>query len=136
MYLPHSPNTCIFFFFFFLLSYHLSSLKIFFFLAALGLSCSTQDLLLQFMDFVTVVHGLSYAVACRILVQSQPGIKLAIPELQGGFLTTGPPRKSQSYLLYLIVLPLIFNHGKTQFCVLNFFFLHTTPHPVGSSDNG
>ena len=134
MYLPYSPTTCLFFFFF---PTQLSPVFnfFFFFFGSSGLSCTTRGLLLQCADFLTVVHGLSCPIARGILVRSQPGIKLVIPALQGGFLTTGPPRMSQSYLLYLIVLPLIFNHGKTQFCILNFFFLHVTSLPFGSSDN-
>ena len=40
-----------------------------------------------------VVRGLSCFSAYGILV-SQPGMESASPELQGGFLTTGPPGKS------------------------------------------
>ena len=41
-----------------------------------------------------VVHGLSGSVACGILVP-QPRVKPMSPALQGRFLTTGPPEKSQ-----------------------------------------
>lgn len=42
-----------------------------FFLAAPGLSCSKQDLLLWGMDSLVVVHGLSCFEACGILVSAQ-----------------------------------------------------------------
>ena len=43
---------------------------------------------------VVVSHGFSCPVACGILVP-QPGIKPTSPPLEGKFLTTGPPGKSQ-----------------------------------------
>ena len=42
----------------------------------------------------SLVHKLNCSKACRILVPG-PGIKPASPALRGGFLTTGPPGKSQ-----------------------------------------
>ena len=50
----------------------------FYFLSALALFCGP---------------GLSCPTACGILVP-QPGIEPSSPELEGGFLTTGPPGKS------------------------------------------
>ena len=69
------------------------------------LSCGTWDLSmrcvgssLQCAGFSLVVaHGLSCPVACGILVP-QPGIDPTSPALEGGFLTTGPPGKSQTFL--------------------------------------
>ena len=67
---------------------------IFICLAAWGLSCSLGDLSLQHMDSLIVARGLSCPLrACGILVP-QPGVKPPSPELQGKFLTTGPPEKS------------------------------------------
>ena len=48
--------------------------------------------------------GLSCPKACGILV-SQPGIKPTSLELEGEFLTTGPPGKSQSLTFLMIHLP-------------------------------
>ena len=45
---------------------------------------------------VIVARGLSCATACGILVP-QPGIEPMSPALAGGFLTTGPPGKSQDF---------------------------------------
>ena len=49
-----------------------------------------------------VVHGLSGSVACGILVP-QPGVKPVSPALQGRFLTTGPPEKSQQIKIELLM---------------------------------
>ena len=66
----------------------------FFFLAASVFSCSKGSLL-QLVNFSLVVTpGLSCPSACGILVP-QPGIEPASSALQGGFLTTGSPGKSQ-----------------------------------------
>ena len=43
-----------------------------------------------------LAHGLSCPVACGILVPRSV-IEPASPALEGGFLTTGPPGKSQMY---------------------------------------
>ena len=56
------------------------------FLVVLGLCCGAQASLL-------VAHGLSSHAAHGILVH-WPGIEPTSPALEGGFLTTGPPRKS------------------------------------------
>ena len=71
--------------------------------AALGLSCSTQDLCCirrdlsaKYVYSLVVVRGLSSSMACGILVHL-PGIKPMSPALQGGFLTSGPPGKSQGF---------------------------------------
>ena len=65
-----------------------------------GLGCSMwalsyvmQNLLLQCTGSLVEVHRLSCSVACGILVP-QPEIKLVLPVLQGGHLTSGPPGKS------------------------------------------
>ena len=66
----------------------------FFFLAASGFGCSKGSLL-QLVNFSLVVTpGLSCPSACGILVP-QPGIEPASSALQGGFLTTRSPGKSQ-----------------------------------------
>ena len=68
----------------------------FFFLAASGFSYSEESLL-QLVNFsLLVTPGLSCPSACGILVP-QPGIEPASSALQGGFLTTGPPGKSQHH---------------------------------------
>ena len=59
---------------------------------AVGLSCSTSAFSLQLPGFPLVV-GLSCHVACGILVPG-PGVEPTSPALEGGFLITGPPRKS------------------------------------------
>ena len=46
------------------------------------------------MGSLVVVHRFSCSMVCGIVVP-QPGIKPTSPALQGGFLTTGPQRKSQ-----------------------------------------
>ena len=100
---------------------------LFIYLAASGLSCSTWDLSLRRSGFSLVVapglqstqaqqlqhaaslvivhagsraHGLSCSVACGILVP-QPGMEPASLVLEGGFLTTGPPEKSQ--IIFLLI---------------------------------
>ena len=40
------------------------------------------------------LHGLSSCPAARGILVARPGIELASPVLEGGFLTTGPPGKS------------------------------------------
>ena len=80
------------------------------YLAALGLTCSLQDLLLPCKDSLVVVHGLSHCgvpapehvglvvtwthrlscFAVRGVLAPQPGLKPMSPALQGRFLTTGP----------------------------------------------
>ena len=49
-----------------------------------------------------VAHGLSCPMACAILVP-WPGIKPTFPALNGELLTTGPPGKSQTWLLLLLL---------------------------------
>ena len=73
--------------------------------AALGLSCSTQDLCCirrdlsaKYVYSLVVVRGLSSSMACGILVHL-PGIKPMSPALQGGFLTSGPPGKALCVVL-------------------------------------
>ena len=70
------------------------SLLSFFFLGCIGFSYSKESLL-QLVNFsLLVTPGLSCPSACGILVP-QPGIEPASSALQGGFLTNGPPGKSQ-----------------------------------------
>ena len=52
---------------------------------------------------VVAACRLSCPVACGILVP-RPGIKPMSPALEGGFLTTGPPGKSHTYLFELVFL--------------------------------
>ena len=74
---------------------------------ASGLSCGTRDLSLRCagssscgvrapkcVGSVVVVHGLSCPATAGIIVP-RPGIEPESPALEGGFLTTGPPGKSQ-----------------------------------------
>ena len=49
---------------------------------------------LEHMGSVVAARGLSCPMACGILVP-RPGIEPMSPALEGGFLTTGPPGKSQ-----------------------------------------
>ena len=49
---------------------------------------------------LVVVCGLTCPTACGILVP-QPGIEPMSPALEGGFLTTGPPGKSQNNVLLI-----------------------------------
>ena len=55
-------------------------------LQCVALHCSTQASLV-------VAHKLSCPSACGILVP-QPGVEPMIPAMEGGFLTTEPPKKS------------------------------------------
>jgi len=102
------------------LNFHLKK-KIFFlftYLAVWGLRCSTWDphgamqdpslwrtdslvVVLRLWHTVSVVATLrlSCSIACEILVP-WPGIEPVTAALQGGFLTTGPPRKSPEPLFY------------------------------------
>ena len=64
------------------------------FLTTSGLSCGTWDLLSRCAGFSLVVCRLSCPTAHGILVPG-PGIEPASPASAGGFLTTGPPGKSQ-----------------------------------------
>ena len=57
-------------------------------------------LLLKHTDSAILASGLSYPLACGILVPPS-GIELEFPALEGGFLTTAPPRKSHSCLSFL-----------------------------------
>ena len=60
--------------------------------AARGLSsCGTWTP--EHAGSVVAVHRLSCPTACGILVP-RPGIEPESPALEGGFLTTGPPKKS------------------------------------------
>ena len=54
-------------------------------------------------------HGLSCPMACGILVPG-PGMELASPALQGGFLTTGPPGKSLLLILFSVSLTSVLNY--------------------------
>ena len=56
-------------------------------------SCGTR--VVECMDSVVVVHGLSCFVACGVLIPL-PVIEPMSPELQGGVFTTGPSGKSQA----------------------------------------
>ena len=73
------------------------------FVAAHGLlfSCGTQAP--EHMGSVVAARGLSCPAACGILVP-RPGIKPASPALEGGFLTTGPPGKSQIFIVLILVI--------------------------------
>ena len=75
----------------------------FIYLAALSLSCGMLDPRCGTWAPECLgpgVHRLSCSMAHGILV-SWPEIEPKSPELQGGFLTTGPPGKSLYILLYL-----------------------------------
>ena len=51
-----------------------------------------------------MAQGFSCPEACGILVPTA-GIEPMSPALQGGFLNTGPPRKSQRWLIFNFLLP-------------------------------
>ena len=70
------------------------------FIAAHGLLSSCGLRALECTGSVVVARGLSCPAACGILVP-QPQIKPVSPALEGRFLTTGPPRKSCKFLLYV-----------------------------------
>ena len=65
----------------------------YFIYGCVGLSCGRWDLPLWWADSLVVVCGLSGSTACGIL-----GIEPAPLALEEGFLTTGPPGKSQFHL--------------------------------------
>ena len=99
---------------------------LFIYLAVSGLSCGMWDLCFGMWDLffvacrlfvvacrllsscgpraleregsVVVARGLSCPEACGILVP-RPGIEPASPALEGRFLTTGPPGKSQEWII-------------------------------------
>ena len=107
----------------------------FVYLAAFGLGCIMQDLLLWFVDSLVVARGLtdcstqapehadfincgttglwfwhegfSCSAACGILVHWLE-IEPKSPALQGRFLTTGPPRKSHLFPLWLEVCTFLY----------------------------
>ena len=98
-----------FFFFFYVFKKNLLI-----YLAASGLCCIMWDLLLRHVGLVALWH-------MGILVP-QPGIKPAMPALQGGFLTTGPTRKVLHLEFYgNISLPL--NLASLHFPIPNLFHL-------------
>jgi len=91
---------------------------------------STQAQELQHVGFSLVAaHGLSFPVACGILVPPS-GIEPMTPALESQFLTTGPPRKSL-YILHnnftnFLSCPLKYKHHMYRiphFIVLHFLTL-------------
>ena len=79
--------------------------QLFIYLVALDLGCCiTWHLLLWRTDSLVVVRGLSSCGAWAQLLHSMWDLsslardKPAFPELQGGFLTTGPPGKSRELI--------------------------------------
>ena len=62
--------------------------------------CGTWGLSLQLMGSVVVAYRFSCPMARGILVP-RPGIEPTSPALQGGVLTTRPPRKPQLFQLFL-----------------------------------
>jgi len=96
-------------------------LEIFIYLAALGLSCSMQDLLLWCTDCLVVAHrlqstgsviaahGLSCSESSGLLVP-QSGFIPTSPEIQGRFLTTGSPGKSPLFPIILNIVNLLLYH--------------------------
>ena len=89
-------------FFFFLNMFSLKKNMYYLFLAALGLSCNTQDSFLHCTGSVAVVCRLSCPKARGILVL-WPGIKPMASASEGRFLTTGPPGKSQDTTVLKLV---------------------------------
>ena len=67
---------------------------------------------------LVVVYRLSCPATCGILVP-QPGIKPASPELEGGFLTTGPQGKSLLHYLDSELLYDISTYLPVWFCIWN-----------------
>ena len=70
-------------------------LALIYFFGCLGPGCGVWDLSLQCPASLAGVQELRCSKVCGILVP-QPGIEIASSALQGGFLTTGLPEKSQS----------------------------------------
>ena len=68
---------------------------------------------LQHEVSVLVIHGLSSPAVCEILVP-RPGIELASPALQDGFLTLGPRVKSLG-LFVIIRIFLELAHSKIYY---------------------
>ena len=62
-----------------------------------GFSCCKAQALGQ-ASFSSLVHGLSCPIACRILPNQ--GSNPCPPGLAGGFLTTGPPKKSKGTQIF------------------------------------
>ena len=70
-----------------------------------GLCCIMQHLSLWHMDSLVVAHQLSscgtWHMGCPTvhgILVSQPGTEPSSPALYGGFLDSGPPGKSSSFL--------------------------------------
>ena len=66
------------------------------FIAARGLLFSCGTWVPECVGSVVAARGLSCPAACGILVPC-PGIEPPSPALEGRFLTSGPPGKSQGY---------------------------------------
>ena len=69
------------------------------FIAACGLLTSCGGQSLECKGSVVAQHGLSCPAVCEILVP-RPELEPASPALEGGFLTTGQPGKSQQFYYY------------------------------------
>ena len=82
--------------------------------AARGL-CSCGMWAPERVGSVVAACGLRCPAACGILVP-RPGIEPTSPVLEGGFLTTGPPGKSQHLISYKVPEQL---KKKNHFCLLN-----------------
>ena len=72
---------------------------IYLFLTVSGLSCGMRALSLQCVSFSLVKAHRFGCPAARGILVPQPGIKPMSPELESGFLTTGPPGQS-SWVLF------------------------------------
>ena len=88
----------------------INSIPIFFFkklnyLATSGLSWITRDIHCGMSWITRDIHcGMrAYCLAAYGILAPQPGIEPASPAPQGRFSTAGPPRKSLTYFLELIV---------------------------------
>ena len=84
-----------------------------------------RDTLLQRLDPLVMVRGLSCCVACGLLVP-WAGMEPESPALEGGALTTGPPGKSPSWLFHLPLAPPLSG------CPWNGRPAHLVPGPLGS----
>ena len=100
----------------------------------LGLSCGLWDLrwcmqVLEHVGSVIVTHRFSCPVACGTFV-SQVAIELRSPELECGFLTTGPPLlgKYQSKPFQSFVYTIQWHLVHLQCCVPSSLFNSSTYH--------
>ena len=100
----------------------------------LRLSCGTRDLSLRRAGLIAPC-GIRFLAACGTLVP-RPGIELVSSALEVGFLTTGPPGKSQNVFFFknflkyswFTVLCLIFAVEQSDSVIHTYILFHILFH--------